>query len=82
MKLPDIRTNAVPLGLLDDKFLASDGTVPGEITPVVVLDDLRWVFDDLGSQKTVVLVEVQPGHLTRVKQPEVVIGQASRSITG
>jgi len=49
--------------LFGGKVVSSHGMVPGGVTPVVVVDDLFGIIDDLAAQEGVVIVEVHPDQL-------------------
>jgi len=49
--------------------------MPSSVTPVVVLHDHGWVFNQLSTEESVSVIEVHPDQLTRVEQPVVVVRQ-------
>src|SRR5262249_23649918 len=62
-------TLVAPDVLFGGKVVPSDGVVPGGVTPVVVLNDLGRVLDELAAEEAVAIVEVHPHQLVRIKQP-------------
>ncbi len=63
-----------PEVLFGGKVVPSHGVVPRDVTPVVVLDDLDRLFDDLAAKEDVGVIEAHPYQRTRVEQPVVVVG--------
>lgn len=63
-----------PEVLFGGKVVPSNGTVPGSMTPVVMLHDHGCVFDDFTTKEVVVIIKVHPYQQVRIEQPVVVIG--------
>src|SRR5829696_1151296 len=71
----------MPVVLFGGKVVPSYSAMPGRITPVVVLHDHGWVFDDLAALEVLVVIEMHPHQLGRVEQPVVVVRQVGYVMT-
>src|SRR5690348_8798516 len=70
-----LRASSIPPELLDRclKVIPSNGVMEGNISPVIMRDNLSGISNDFAALELVLLAEVHPHQLSRIEQPVVVV---------